>query len=156
MNKTSKIILASILVLTTTSAVFAFGKHHYSHQPFSEKAEKINKRVSSKLELNNAQQAKLTQLTDQVSDILQQQKPLMKPSKMLGEFISDQPLDQTALLNRINQKTALVNQHAPEVVALFAGFVDSLDSEQKAKMKKMLLKHRGHKGGFEHRKGSQG
>ena len=41
----------------------------------------------------------------------------------------------------------MINDNAPEMVGLLASFVDSLDAEQKAKIKGMIEKRKGHRFG---------
>lgn len=145
MKKRSKIILASVLAIGVTSGVFAFGSHHhFSNMSVQEKAEMINYRISRKLDLNSEQEVNLELLTGRVSELMQQVHENKKSHvDQIGEFLTEEPLDQTALLEKISNKTTLVNQHAPEMVGLLAGFVDSLDNEQKQEIKRMIEKRHG-------------
>ncbi len=68
----------------------------------------------------------------------------------MDELLSDTPVDQAALLQRINDKTAQVNENAPELVARLATFVDSLDAEQKDEVKQMLERRGRHGFGRHH------
>ncbi|MBL7002894.1 MAG: hypothetical protein ISR69_02560 [Gammaproteobacteria bacterium] len=147
MKKSSKIILATVMVIGVSGAAVGFGKHHFSNMPLSEKAEMINQRVGDKLELNDLQKDHFSQLTGRVSELMQQAKAERPDKKeLINQFLNDQPLDQNALLQKLNDKTQLVNQYAPEVVALLAKFTDSLTTEQKEEVKEMLVK-RGRFGG---------
>ena len=149
MKKSSKIIIVSILTLGLAGGAFAYGSHHYfSSMSMQEKADMLGNHISKKLDLNEVQEDKLDQLTGRIVSLVQQVKQEQQSDhQILDELLTGQTLDQTAILSRINQKTAMVNDHAPEMVGLFAGFIDSLDAEQKADLKQMIEKRRGQKGG---------
>lgn len=147
MKKTGKIIIASVLAVGVTGAVFAFGSHHYySNLSMQEKAEMISDRIDRKLDLNDTQKVNLDALTSHVAGLMQQVKDNRQTrEELLNGVLSDQALDQAALLQRINEKTALINENAPEVVARLAGFMDSLDADQKAEIKQIIDKRKGHR-----------
>ncbi len=149
MKKSSKIIIVSVLTLGLAGGAFAFGSHHYfSSMSMQEKADMFGDHVSKRLDLNAVQEDKLDQLTGRIATIMQQVKQDREShEQFVDQLITDQPLDQTELLNKINQKTAMVNDNAPEMVGLLAGFVDSLNAEQKAEIKAMIEKRRGHRFG---------
>lgn len=149
MKKTSKIILVSVLTLGVAGGVFAFGAHHhYSNMSAQEKAEMISDRIDRKLELNSQQKDNLDALAFHMADLMQQVKQNRQSRfEMMNEILSDGPMDQAALLQKIQDKTTLVNEKAPEVVAKLAVFVDSLDEEQKAEIKQMIEKRQGHRFG---------
>ena len=149
MKKSSKIILITVLTLGVAGGVFAFGAHHhYSNMSIEDKADLINYRVSRKLDLTDIQQANLEALTAHFAGLIEQARENQQSrQEFMNQMLTDQPMDQAAMLQRINEKTALVNEKAPEVVALLAGFVDSLDAEQKAEIKQMIEHRRGHRFG---------
>ncbi len=152
MKKSSKIILASVLAIGVTGGVFAYGSHHYiSSMTIQEKTEMFNNHIGRKLDLNEIQKQNLGLLTDRATDIMQSVRgENHSHQQIIDELINDQPFDQSLLLEEINQKTSLVDNNAPEMVALLAGFVDSLDSDQKAELKSMIGKRRGHRFGHRH------
>jgi len=140
--KTSTKIIITVLTLSVAGGAFAFGAHKFNNMSMHDKAEMMSQRVASKLDLDQIQKGNLNAISSRMLTLMQQTKLQTGDHKtMIQGLITDQPLDQTALLERINAKTSLVNQHAPEMVALLANFVDSLDSEQKAELKEMI----GHK-----------
>lgn len=149
MKTSSKIILTTVITFGLVSGVFAFGAHKFSNMSMQDKAEMINHRVSSKLDLNQEQQTKFSDMSLRMVSLVSQAKSQTGDHKELIQgLISDQPLDQAALLEIINTKTSLINQHAPEMVTLLANFVDSLNSDQKAEIKEMMehkmSRHHGH------------
>ncbi len=149
MKKFSKIIIVSALTLGLAGGAFAFGSHHYFlSMSMQEKADMFSDHVSKRLDLNVVQEDKLDQLTGRVATIMQQVKQNREShQQFLDQLITDQPLDQAELLAKINQKTAVVNDNAPEMVGLLAEFVDSLNADQKAEIKDMIEKRRGHRSG---------
>lgn len=56
--------------------------------------------------------------------------------------------DQDQALVLMQKKADTINEHAPEMIASFAHFYDSLDADQQAKMMKFMKKHDGHRMGF--------
>ena len=58
-------------------------------------------------------------------------------------MISEPTLDQSKVLEMIRQKTDMINQKAPNVVASIAEFLDSLNAEQKQQLREHM-KTRGH------------
>jgi len=149
MKKSSKIILTTALAVGITGAAFAFGSHHYiSNMSMQEKSEMFSHHFGNKLDLNEAQQLNLTALTGRAAELMQGvRNDHQSRDEMIEQILSDQPVDQSALLQKINRKTDMVNEHAPEMVSLLAGFVDSLDAEQKAELKQMIEKRRSHRMG---------
>ncbi len=149
MKKSSKIIIVSILTLGLAGGAFAFGSQYYfSSMSMQEKADMFGGHVSKKLDLNDVQKDKLDQLTGRIVTIIQQVKQQRQADEQLVDhLITDQPLNQIELLSRINQKTAMVNDHAPEMVGLLANFVNSLDTEQKAEVNAMIEKRKSHRFG---------
>ena len=147
MKKSSKIILASVMAISVTTGVLAFGGHHYfSNMTIQEKANMFSNHFGDKLELNEYQQGQLDLLTGGVAETIQQvreQHPESERQQMLNDLLNEKPLDQSALLGKINQKTTMINENAPEMVALLAGFVDSLEPEQKEELKGMIQKRHG-------------
>jgi inhibitor of KinA sporulation pathway (predicted exonuclease) len=159
MKTSSKILIASVLVVAVGGTALAFGgRHHFSNMTPEEKADMISYYASRKLDLNTEQEIKLETLTQRLAEIAQQlREERGARQQWLDDMISEGPLDQAALLQKISSKTDTVNQHAPEVVGLIADFVDSLDMDQKKGLKEMIA-HRGrhhHGGRWGHRFGDR-
>ncbi len=137
--KTSTKIIITALSLGMAGGVFAFGAHKYSNMSVHDKASMVQQKVVSQLNLTDEQQEKFDTLSNRVVTLVQQAKSQKGDHKaILAGLINEQPLNQAALLSRVNEKTSMVNEHAPEVVALLANFVDSLDIGQKAELKQMM------------------
>ncbi len=132
MKKSTKIITVAILALGVTSGVFAYGAHTAWRMSPEDKAEYVTEKITQKLELNAMQQGNLralsTNLIQVMSDVRSDRKTHMES---LQQLLSEPTLDQARALQMIQQKTAMINAKAPGIIASLAGFLDSLDSEQK-------------------------
>lgn len=146
MKRSSKIILVTLAVVGISGTVMAFGgKQYCNNMNAEEKADMINYRISRKLDLNSEQEVYLESLTGRVAEIAEQAREDRETRQQwLEDLISDQPFDQSTLLQKVNEKTDMVKQNAPEVITLLGQFVDSLDSEQKSELKDLISK----RGGF--------
>ena len=149
MKKSSKIILATVLVVGISGTVLAFGaKHHYQNMSMQERTEMFNYHLSRKLDLNTEQEIKLESLSSRFGEVAEQiRQQKADRVQFIEDLLDEGPLDQAALLHKISQKTEIVNNNAPEMVALIAQFVDSLDPAQKTELKEMI-QHRSHHHGF--------
>lgn len=158
MKRSSKIILTAVLITGISGAVFAYGAHRNCHNAsVEEKADMMNYYISSKLDLNSAQEVYLEQLTARGAQIFDEVRAeRANRQQMVDQLLGEGPFDQTALLQKISDKTQRVNQVAPEMVALIGQFVDSLEVEQKAELKQMLAKRRGFGGWGRHFGGHSG
>jgi Spy/CpxP family protein refolding chaperone len=156
MKRSYKIILTSLMVVGISGTVFAFGaRHHCTNANAEEKAEMFTYHISRKLDLNSEQEVHLEQLAQRAAQVMQEVREARgQRVEMVAEFLTDQPLDQSALLQKITDKTTRVNQLAPEMVGLLAQFVDSLDAGQKAELRELISKRRGF-GGWRHRHGDR-
>lgn len=161
MKTSSKILIASVLVVVVGGTALAFGgRHHLNHMSAEEKADMISYYASRKLDLNTEQELKLETLTQRVAEIAQQlREDRSTRQQWLEDMINDGPLDQAALLQKISSKTETVNQNAPEVVGLIAEFVDSLEPGQKDRLKELIAhrggRHHGGRWGYGFRDGQQ-
>lgn len=146
MKKSSKIILITLAVVGISGTVMAFGGKQYCNNMNAEdKADMINYLMSRKLDLNTEQEVYLESLTGRVAELAEQAREDRETRQQWVEgLISDQPFDQSTLLQKVNEKTDLIKQNAPEVITLLGQFVDSLNSEQKAELKEFISK----RGGF--------
>ena len=146
MKKSTKIILSSVLVFGMTSAVFAFGGgNHWKMDP-NEKAEFVTERITKKLDLNEAQTQSLQVLADKMLEMMVEFKSHRSEQfDLVEKALSEPALDQQEVLQMIQQKTQLINDKAPQAIASLAGFLDSLDADQKAKLQELAndrMRHR--------------
>ncbi len=149
MKKSAKYITIAIVALGVTSAAFAFGAHGWRMSP-EDKAEFMTGKISEKLELNTTQQQNLQALSVTILDIMNDARSgRTEHMESVQQLLSEPTLDQAKALEMIRQKTEVVNAKAPEVVASIAGFLDSLDDEQKQQLREHM-KNRMHHSHQEH------
>lgn len=147
MTKRKKIILASALSILTLGGFAAyanagdhcgFGQHGFGMQGFNpeKRAGFMIKRMTHKLDLNEAQVTNLTAVQQLFSQHFKEKK-----AKKGGELLSllDAPsLDQAQALHIMQGRSEERKAKAPEVIAAIARFTDSLSNEQRAELKDTL------------------
>ena len=140
------IIAAVLVVVGAGGAAYAFGKHGHWHMTPAEKVEFVTDRVSKHLELDAAQRQNFTQLAELVAQIAVDARA-SKAQQMaeIEQMLSAPVLDQARALAMVQEKTGLVNEKAPEVIASLAVFLDSLQPEQKQEMQEFIEHHREHR-----------
>lgn len=142
MTKCRKFLLASVLSVFTLGSITAiaspgnrFGFGIQSFNP-EKRVELILKHITSQLELNETQVAKLKAVQQQFAA----QHRAMK-LKYRDQFLSllDAPkLNQSQALSLLQSRGEQMQKNAPEMIAAIAEFTDSLSNEQRAKLKQML------------------
>jgi Spy/CpxP family protein refolding chaperone len=147
MKRTTKIIATILIVAGTSTAVFAYGKHGSWKMSPDEKVEFITDRVSDKLALDSQQQQVFTDLAETVMQIIVEAKAnKAEQVAEIQQLLSEPYFNQSRALEIVQQKTQLVNDKAPQVIASLAGFLDSLTAEQKASLGDFMENHRNHHG----------
>jgi Spy/CpxP family protein refolding chaperone len=151
MTKRKKIILASVLSVLTLGGFAAyagagehcgFGMHGFNSE---KRADFMVKRMTHKLDLNEAQVTNLTGVQQLFSQHFKENK-----TKKGGELLSllDAPsLNQAQALHIMQNRGEERKAKAPEVIAAIAQFTDSLSNEQRAQLKEML-QHFSRRAGF--------
>ena len=144
MRKAAKTLTVAIVALGVTPGVFAYGAHAAWRMSPEEKAEYVTGKITQKLVLNAMQQGNLRALSASLiqvmSDVRSDRKAHMES---LQQLLSEPTLDQARALQMIQQKTAMINAKAPGIIASLAGFLDSLDSEQKIALSEHFGDHMG-------------
>lgn len=145
MKLKSYLALAAAMLLTGTSAVYAFGKYGHWRMTPGEKAEFVTDRVSKHLELDDQQRDNFARFADLVAGIAaaahaSKSEHVAEVREMLDEPV----LDQARALEMVRQKTQLMNERAPEVIASLAVFLDSLRPGQKRELQAFIEHHRRH------------
>jgi Spy/CpxP family protein refolding chaperone len=146
MKKSTKIIAIAIVTLGVTSTVFAFGAHHGWRMSPEDKAEFMTGKITEKLELNTSQQQQLQTLSATVLQIMNDVRSnRVDHMDTVQRMLSEPTLDQSKVLEMIRQKTDMINETAPDVVASIAGFLDSLDAEQKQQLREHMQNRMHHR-----------
>ena len=142
MKISTRIITAVLLVAGSSGAVYAFSKHGDWGMSPDEKVEFISDRVASKLDLDDVQRQKFTELAELVANTLQEVKPGREERfDEIASLLQEPSFNQARALEIIQQKTQLVNEKAPLVISSMAGFLDSLSMEQKQELQE-FIQHR--------------
>ncbi len=146
MKLSRTLIIATVLIVVGGSgAAYAFGKHGHWHMTPAEKVEFVTDRVSKHLELDEAQRQNFTALAELVAEIAIDARASKTENMAEIEQMLESPvLDQARALQMVQEKTSMVNQKAPEVIASLAVFLDSLQPGQKQEMQAFIEHRREH------------
>ena len=138
---------AALLVGGLTACGSRGGHHERGSMSEERKVDmrgKVIERVSSKLELNEAQKQKLGLLAD---EMIAQRKAMRgdsaDPRTEVKALIAGNAFDRTRAQTLLTQKTEVVQAGGPKMIAAMADFYDSLNPQQQAQVRERLEK-RGH------------
>lgn len=146
MKLSTRIIAAVMLVVGSTGIVYAVSKHGDWGMTPEEKVDFVSDRVTKKLELTDVQRSKFVALAESIADTLREVKPGREQRMADIAGLLDQPVfDQARALQLVQQKTQLVNDRAPGLIASLGEFVDSLNAEQKQQLQEFLQHRHGHR-----------
>ncbi len=139
------IIAAAVLAIGGTGAAYAFGKHGHWRMTPAEKVEFVTDRVSKELELDQQQRQNFTELAELVAQIaVGARANKAEQMAQIEQMLAAPVLDQARAIDMVREKTTLVNEKAPEVIASLALFLDSLQVEQKQELQDFIQHHREH------------
>ncbi|MEE9302433.1 MAG: Spy/CpxP family protein refolding chaperone [Thiotrichaceae bacterium] len=150
MKKSSKILINTVLSLSiiTFGGMLAyassggFGMGHFNPE---KRSEMMVQRMTSKLDLNEAQVESLKAVQQKIAE---RRKQIKKKGGNDFLMLLDAPeLDQTQALALLEERSQLRQQHAPEMIAAIAEFTNSLSDEQRTTLKQ-TLKNFPKRGGF--------
>ena len=118
------------------------GYHHGWQTMSEEDAAKMKARivdkVGSRLDLDDAQKAKLGVLADKLRE---QRNALVAGGDPRAEFasvIAGTTFDRARAKSLVDAKTGAIQTKSPEVIAALADFYDSLKPEQQAKVREFM------------------
>jgi protein CpxP len=129
----------------------ACSHREHSHGAYGMSAEdtarmktKIVDKVGSRLDLDEAQKAKLGVLADKLQE---QRVALMgsttNPRAELQALVAGPSFDRARAKALVDEKTGAVSMKSPEVIAAMADFYDSLKPEQQAKVREAMQRRGG-------------
>lgn len=145
MKLSTRIITAILLVAGSSGVVYAFSKHGDWEMSAEEKVEFVSERVTRKLKLDDLQRQKFVEMAELAAATMQQVKPTREQRLTeISALLQEPSFDQARALELIRQKTRLVNEQAPSLVAALANFLDSLNTEQKQQLQGFLQHRHGH------------
>ena len=143
MKKSTKIIAAIVLIAGASTAVYAFGKHDHWKMTPEEKSEFIIEKVTKKLELDSQQQQELSELVDTVIEIVVDARAgKIENITEIQQLLNEPSFNQARALELVQQKTQMINDKAPIVIASLGNFLDSLNAEQKQELQSFVQHHR--------------
>jgi len=139
MKKSTKIIAVTVLTLGVVSGVFAYGVHGSWKMSPEKKAEYMTDMITENLKLDAMQQENLRALSVTVLETMHDVRSgRAEHMELMQQFLSQPTLDQAKALQMIQQKTQMINDKAPQIIASIAVFLDSLDSEQKKELQEHM------------------
>lgn len=145
-KKTLAGVLGAFVVIGGLTA--CSGSHHHrgpmSAEKIAEVRGKVVDRISTHLDLNDAQQVKLRELADQVEA---QRRALAgaatDPRAELQALVAGATFDRARAQSLLDDKTRAVQTHSPDVIRAMADFYDSLSAEQQQKVRERLERRKG-------------
>jgi periplasmic protein CpxP/Spy len=115
------------------------GSYAMSEEDAAKMKAKMIEKVGSRLDLDDAQKAKLGVLADQLRA---QRKALIgtttDPRAELQSLVAGPTFDRAKAKAFVEAKTSAINTQSPEVIAAMADFYDSLKPEQQAKVREFM------------------
>jgi periplasmic protein CpxP/Spy len=123
-----------------------YGWHAMSEDDAAKMKARIVERVGSRLELDEAQKAKLGILADKLRE---QRNALVgsttNPRAEFASLVAGPSFDRTKAAALVNEKTGAITAKSPEVITAMADFYDSLQPGQQVKVREFMAR-RGHHG----------
>lgn len=120
--------------------------HGYGHSMNEEDAAKMRAhmidRVSSRLDLDEAQKAKLGVVADQLRAGRQALRGDSDPRADVQSLVAGNTFDRAKAKALIDAKTSTVQSRSPELIAAFGDFYDSLKPEQQQKVREFMQRGR--------------
>ncbi len=138
---------ATILVGGLT-ACGSRGGHHaggdWSAERVTEMRGKVIEKVSSKLELNEAQKQKLGVLADEmIASRTAMRGQSADPRTEMKALVAGDKFDRARAQALLEQKTQVVQGQGPKVIAAMADFYDSLNAVQQKQVRERMEKRHG-------------
>lgn len=150
-------LIAAATLALVAGGLAACGSHHhprwggFSEERIGEMRSQAVERISSRLDLDAAQRARLNALAD---ELMAQRQALRgesatanAPREQLRSLIAGSTFDRTQARSLLEQKTGAVQAQGPKVLDALANFYDSLNPQQQAQVREML-EQRGSRGGW--------
>ena len=121
--------------------------HGYGWQGMSEEdaarmKARLIERVGSRLDLDDAQKAKLAVVADQLRAGRQALRGDTDPRTDLQSLIAGNTFDRAKAKALIDAKTSTVQSKSPELIAALGDFYDSLKPEQQQKVREFMQRGR--------------
>ena len=121
--------------------------HHHRHGPMNDEQvmelrSKAVERIAGKLELNEAQKAKLGTLADELMAQRKAMRGGTEPKAELQALIAGSSFDRAKAQALLEQKTQAVQAGGPKLIAALGDFYDSLSPAQQAQVRQFMAERR--------------
>jgi len=123
----------------------AYGSHAMSEEDAAKMKTRMISMASSRLDLDEAQKAKLGVLVDKLRAQRHALVGANDPRTELQSLVAGPSFDRAKAQSFVAAKTSAITAQSPEVIAAIADFYDGLKPEQQAKVRE-LMERRGHRG----------
>lgn len=128
----------------------ACSSHRYQHHGWQSMSEedaakmraRMIERVSSRLDLDEAQKAKLGVVADQLRAGRKALHGETDPRSEIQSLVAGSTFDRAKAKALIDAKTSTVQSKSPELIAAFGDFYDSLKPEQQQKVREFMQRGR--------------
>lgn len=128
-------VVASFAVV----GLLAVSCHRFGKGDPESKAAFIDGRISSKLDFDDAQDAKLKGVSDEVVGLVKEFKALRaRDHDGLVALVREPELDQSKVLQAIEERRKLVDARLPQLVAKVAALHKTLTPEQREEIVEMI------------------
>ncbi len=143
MKLSSRIVAAVLLIVGSSGVVYAFAKHNHWGMTAGDKIEFVTEKVTQKLDLDSQQKQRFSDLAETVVNAMTDIKATRTEHiNEIEALLQDSGFNQLRAIEMVQQKTQMINDKAPLVIASLAAFLDSLSAEQKQAMKEFIRHHR--------------
>lgn len=121
--------------------------HHHRHGPMNdaqvlEMRGKAVERIAGKLDLNEAQKAKLGALADELMAQRKAMRGSSEPRTELQALIAGNAFDRAKAQALLEQKTQALQAGGPKLIAALGDFYDSLSPAQQAQVRQFMAERR--------------
>ena len=142
--------LAGLFAVLTLGALSACGHHHRDHAGWGATPEEqarhrqhVVDRVAARLDLNEAQKAKLAVLVARLHEQRSALAGQPDARAQLQALVAGDKFDRAGAQALMTRTAAAIETRSPGVIAALADFYDSLDANQQAKVREYLQHRRG-------------
>ncbi len=115
---------------------------NWSDERVTEMRGKVVERISSKLDLNAEQKAKLELLADEMIATRKAFRGDTEPRTELRSLVAGERFDRSKAQQMLEQKTQAVQGNAPKMLNAFGDFYDSLNPAQQQQLRERLEQRR--------------
>jgi len=103
---------------------------------------RIVERVGKRLDLDDAQKAKLGALADQLRASRQALRGNADPRSEVQSLVAGSTFDRAKAKSLVDAKTSVLQSRSPELIAAVGDFYDSLKPEQQQKVREFMARGR--------------